>query len=55
MLKVKIIFKLDDKIKTYYHYHAWMTTILKILQTEHEAKSSNICLLFVCSTPSHYT
>ena len=47
-----IVLKMNSKIKNYYHYHAWIATIINIWQGEQEKR--NIPVVFVCDQVHQY-
>lgn len=49
----KVIVKLTERVRNYYHYYAWLTTFLKIYEQKHESRHQ-IPLIFVCNMPSYY-
>lgn len=46
---------MSDKISSYYHYHAWLTTILKIKQVNKNERNSNVSIIYLCTTPHYYS
>ena len=49
----KIIVKLTERVKTYYNYYGWMSTMLKIYE-ERNGNKHKIPILFVCNQPRYY-
>jgi hypothetical protein len=46
--------KLTDKVKNYYHYYGWMTTMLRIKE-EKEGNKWRVPILFVCNQVHYYS
>ena len=47
-----IVLKMGTKIKNYYHYHAWISTLIKVWQGEGDNR--NIPVVFVCDQVHQY-
>jgi hypothetical protein len=54
-LRIKIILRMGDKILSHYHYHAWLTTILKIKEVQkNEKERDSLSIIYLCNHSSHY-